>query len=883
MASSAPLVVLSKPSFPYRRSFGVHALLFGIAATGILGTSTSARAQEDSDRPEAAKPVVVPPLVEHHHEAIYPPEELSARKHAEVVLVVTVDSEGHVTNVEVGQSGGKPFDDAAIVAMRLWTFRPATRDGKPVASRFRVPFHFAPPEIASPEEVPAPGIHGQVQIANEPAASAASTSNEPAEPKTPDEGPKEVRVIGRSSMPSRGGGDHDIAIGKLSAVPHMDAASLLRLAPGVLLTNEGGTGHPNQIFLRGFDAREGQDIEFSVDGIPINEVANPHGNGTADTHFIIPELVKRLRVVEGPFAPQQGNYAVAGSALYDVGLAEPGLSMKATMGSFATKRLLVMWRPEGAHEHTFGGAELFSSDGFGQNRASERATAMGGYEGHLGETGSYRILATSYATHYAQAGVLRLDDVQAGRKDFYDTYDTSQGGDSSRHSIGVTLNGKIGETKLSQSAFLIFRDFRLRQNFTGFLNDPQQTWQSVHVQRGDLIDQRSQATTFGGRGSARESGNLFGQKQEFELGYLARYDRTDATQQRDRAGTTIPYLTDLALTSGVVNVGLYADASIKPLRWITLRGGLRGDLYHYLVTNHCAQTSQSSFGGDPLDTECFSSDRLGYRSPDQTASTSASLLQPRGTLLVGPFDGFTFSASYGRGSRSLDPQYVNQDLKTPFAQVDAEELGVAYTKTIGNVDLDARSVFFQTSVDKDLFFNQTQGRNTLANGTTRRGWAGNARATGNFFDVAASLTLVRATFDDTHQDIPYAPNVVARTDAVVFGDLPVRLLGKKLTGSIGPGISYVGPRPLPFDEKSDTIFLVDLGAQVRWRAFSLGFVATNLLDRKYRLSEFNYTSDFHSQPYPTLVAARHFTAGEPRALYATLTVTLDGNGQGDKP
>lgn len=833
-----------------------------IFALGVLAWAMPAWAQAPAPKG------VVPPIVEHHHEAVYPPEELAARKHGAVVLLVSVDAEGHVTDVSVAQSGGKPFDDAATAAMRLWTFTAATRDGTPVASRIRVPFHFAPPEAPAPPEVLAPAIQGQVA----PSAAPATT---PAAVKEP-EHTEEVRVIGRSYIPSRGAGDYEIPVGKLAAVPRMDSASLLRLAPGVLLTNEGGLGHPYQIFLRGFDAREGQDIEFTVDGMPINEVGNPHGNGLADTHFIIPELVTRLRVVEGPFAPQQGNFAVAGSALYDLGLERPGLTIQTRVGSFNTKRLLLLWRPDEFSDHTFGGAELFSTDGFGQNRAAERATAMGGYEGTIGQTGSYRILLTSYATHYAQAGVLRLDDVQAARKGFYDTYDTSQGGDSTRHSLGTTLNGRIGSTNVSQSTFLIFRDFRLRQNFTGFQQDPQQTWQSIHTQRGDLIDQRSEQITFGGRGSARQGWTLFGQKQELELGYLARYDNIDAVQQRDRTGTTIPYRTDLNLGSGLVNLGLYADASLKPLSWITVRGGLRGDLYHYRVTNNCALNVQNSFGGDALDTECFSSDRQGYRSPDQTASTSASILQPRATLLIGSFQGFTFSASYGKGSRSLDPQYINQDLKTPFAEVTAKEAGVAYVRSVGAVDLTARSVFFQTNVDKDLFFNETEGRNTLANGTTRTGWAGNARATGSFFDIAANLTLVRATFDDTHLLIPYTPSVVARADGVLFGKLPVAIQGRALEGSFGMGVSFVGARPLPFNEESQTTFLIDAGASVKWRALSLGVITTNLLDRKYRLGEYNYGSDFRSQPYPTLVAARHFSAGEPRAIYGTLTVTLDG-------
>src|SRR5581483_6079584 len=143
-------------------------------------------------------------------------------------------------------------------------------------------------------------------------------------PGTP-AGNYEATVAGRKQALRRGVGDYHVDVEKLSLVPHQNAADFLKLAPGILLTNEGGEGHAEQVFLRGFDAREGQDIEFTVDGVPINESGNLHGNGYADTHFIIPELVQNLRVIEGPFDPRQGNYAVAGSADYQLGLEKRGL------------------------------------------------------------------------------------------------------------------------------------------------------------------------------------------------------------------------------------------------------------------------------------------------------------------------------------------------------------------------------------------------------------------------------------------------------------------------------------------------------------------------------------------------------------------------------
>src|SRR5207249_6822232 len=94
----------------------------------------------------------------------------------------------------------------------------------------------------------------------------------------------------------------------------------------------------------------GQDIEFTVGGVPINESGNLHGNGYADTHFILPELVSSLRVVEGPFDPRQGNYAVAGSAEYELGLDDSlflhkGLTAKFSVGNFGSYRMLLTWAP----------------------------------------------------------------------------------------------------------------------------------------------------------------------------------------------------------------------------------------------------------------------------------------------------------------------------------------------------------------------------------------------------------------------------------------------------------------------------------------------------------------------------------------------------------
>lgn len=725
---------------------------------------------------------------------------------------------------------------------------------------------------------PAAFALGVAIVVAAPAIARAQDANEPKKGDAPSE--DTVTVRGRAPAPSRGASDFNLRVGELERVPRAEgAAGLLKLAPGILLTNKGGDGHAEQIFLRGFDAREGQDVELTAAGVPINEAGNLHGNGYADLHFIIPELVESLRVVEGPFDPRQGNFAVAGSASYELGLLRRGLTAKYTTGSFATRRMLVLWGPTGQSTRTFGGAELFDTDGFGENRSARRGSAMGQYEGKLGASGSYRIGAQAYSAQFKSAGVVRADDVDAGRIDFFGTYDTRQGGDSSRYSVWGDIETKSGDTLLKQQVFLIFRDMRLRENFTGFLLDVQKPVQSPHQQRGDLLDLHVDSETFGAKGSARWRTKALDQQQELELGYFARADRTASTQHRIEAATSVPYTTETDLDSRLGDIGIYGDAGLRPLGWLNLRGGVRGDLFTYDVLDNCAQQSvrQPSAANPPGDASCLTQQDFGrYRERFDRRGTSSIAVLPRGSILLGPFTGFTTSLAYGKGVRSIDPIYINQDLATPFASIDSYELGVGYTKGIGDVELMARSVFFRTHVDRDLIFSETAGRATLADGTTRTGWVGAVRATGPWFDQAANVTLVRSMFDDTKLLVPYVPDVVVRSDSAVHKELPWKPGGETLTGALAAGITFVGRRALPYGQRSDTIFTIDGSASIAWRSFEIALVATNLLDRRYRLSEFNFASDFRGQPQPTLVPARHFTAGAPRGLFLTLTVTLGG-------
>lgn len=60
----------------------------------------------------------------------------------DVVIEVTIDSQGNVVETKIVQSIGHGIDEKIESTLRHWHYQPATLDGTPVASRHDVHFHF---------------------------------------------------------------------------------------------------------------------------------------------------------------------------------------------------------------------------------------------------------------------------------------------------------------------------------------------------------------------------------------------------------------------------------------------------------------------------------------------------------------------------------------------------------------------------------------------------------------------------------------------------------------------------------------------------------------------------------------------------------------------
>jgi TonB family protein len=134
------------------------ALLTVATQTSIASAQQAAAPSlgEQATRPKLTKP----PKLSKFVEAPYPESEKSAGKQASVVLQIGISATGTVDSVAVLQSAGAAFDEAAVIAVRQFSFEPAEIDGKPAPIRIQYRYEFV-----LKEEAPTVGIlEGTVRV-----------------------------------------------------------------------------------------------------------------------------------------------------------------------------------------------------------------------------------------------------------------------------------------------------------------------------------------------------------------------------------------------------------------------------------------------------------------------------------------------------------------------------------------------------------------------------------------------------------------------------------------------------------------------------------------------------------------------------------------------
>ncbi len=612
----------------------------------------------------------------------------------------------------------------------------------------------------------------------------------------------------------------------LATTPRRSAEDVLRAVPGLYLSSHGAEGKAQQFFLRRFDAVHGSDLEVRVAGLGINEPSNVHGHGYVDLGFVIPEVLQSVRAREGSFAIDQGDFATAGSVALELGTSTRGARLGYEVGTTARHRVLGVYAPTDGPTEELIAVEAMRDDGFGENRGSERVSAVA--QTRIAVAGGWvQPVAFAYAARFGEPGVLPLADYQGERTAFDAAYSDGEGA-SQRALVGV----RAGRGAVAAGVWLGWRGLRLDENFTGYLLSP------AH---GDARVQHHTATSGGAELAVRRPVTT-------ALAVVAGVDgRVDVLGQRedqvDDDGEV--WLAGRRLRARTLGGAARLGVELR-------RGGLRVDAGVRADVLHVRADDQLN---------------------DRRGRGTVGALSPRVTVAwergkVGLF------AAYGRGVRSPEARaFVTDDggadtdhsLYTGGAATmtrsDAAEVGVRVSTARVAVSLSG----FATLIDRESQFDHVSGTNLELDGTRRLG--GELAVTAkprSWLELRADVTAVDARFDVTGNPVPGAPRLLAQGEAHL---------------SHGPwrgGVHavYVGARPLAHGATGAATAVVD--ALVGWQrgALELGLQLDNVLGQRWFEGEYHFASRWDRNGPAAPLPKIHYSAGRPFGARLSLTYHL---------
>ena len=626
---------------------------------------------------------------------------------------------------------------------------------------------------------------------------------------------------------------------ELSVAPRRRSADdLLRLVPGVLLSQHGAEGKGQQIFLRGFDASHGADVEVLVAGIPINELSNIHGQGYLDLNFIIPEVVRQISVSKGPFLIQQGNFANAGTIRFELGVekAARGTRVGYELGSTIRHRGLVVHAPRSLGKDSFLALEAMHDQGFAPGRQARRITSLN--QIRLIDSpgfGTLDLLGAGYYARFGSPGALAASDVAAGGAPFDGAYQTDGGGSSLRALTSLRHQVVFDHGRLEQRVYGQFRHFDIVENFTGYLQDP------VYG------DRRAQTHRFFSAGYQVEYTRSLLETLTLIVGGAWQGDTIAQTDARvDERHAVIEPNWDLGV--GQHQAGARAGLRWRPTKWLTLEGGARGDLFAYDVIDH-------------LHDEQRRRKLLGRASPRLLA---AFQLGARWSLFT----------AYGRGLRAPEARSILAGVTQSDVTLDRYKGGTGRVYPSDSVELGTRFTgrravtagiaAFGTWIERELVFDHVSAVNLELNQTRRLGVELDVSVRPRpWLELRQDLTLVHARFVDSGAPVPGAPPLLGATTVTLVHPGGFRA---------GARLQVVGARPLPHGARAAAYALLDLSIGYRRGPLQLDLQLDNATNARWKEGEYHYASHWNRADPRSTVPALHFIAGPPLAVRLATTL-----------
>jgi TonB-dependent Receptor Plug Domain len=605
--------------------------------------------------------------------------------------------------------------------------------------------------------------------------------------------------------------------------PRETSQELLRLVPGLVIAQHAGGGKAEQIFLRGFDADHGTDVAVSVDGRPVNMVSHAHGQGYADLHFLLPEIVEYAEVRKGPYDARDGDLATAGAVSFRTRDRVDG-SVATRGGSFGTGHGLALI-PLGGDASRAGGyvalAGHYSDGPFDRPQGYRRINAFAKGTAPIGSRAQLVATASGFDSRWDASGQIPQRALDRGLLGRFGAIDPAEGGTTSRYDLSLGLRSDGGESDWEARAYVLRYDLRLFSNFTFFARD------SIN---GDGIEQVDDRITAGGDAGWRGAGPLGGTSA---FGGGIRSDLAEVALHYQKSRLRLGTVAHDRVRQH--NLFTWVKQEIALGSRARLELGIRADLFRFQVENRLSNPDRSNL------------------------NRTRGIVSPKANLAVNLGAGMTAYANTGFGFHSNDARDVviakpgDQILPRAFGS----ELGARRSWPGGSVAL----ALWNLDLESELVFVGDEGV-TEASGRTRRS---GVDLEGRFRILPwlwadLDVTLSRGRFRDGPPDanrIPLAPTLT------MSGGLTLRDLGPVAGGL---RVRHVGSRAA--DEAGEVTArgytLMEVFSRWQVARFVLKVAVDNLWNVQWNEAQFATTSRLAGETVP--VTELHFTPGAPRSV-----------------
>lgn len=623
--------------------------------------------------------------------------------------------------------------------------------------------------------------------------------------------------------------------------PVNTAQDILRMVPGLFIAQHAGGGKAEQIFLRGFDCDHGTDVALSVDGMPVNMVSHAHGQGYADLHFVIPELVDRVNVRKGPYTASIGNLATAGAVQFLTKNSLDNSTFTFEKGMYNTNRVLAIMnvlsdKAQASNQNMYVAGEYVFRRGFFENPDNfNRINVFSKYHGEIRKNQFLTAEFSNFTSFWNASGQIPERAVASGLITRLGSIDNSEGGQTSRMNASVTLNSIMPNGGLVKNqVFYSHYKFNLFSNFTFYKND---------TINGDEIQQKEDRNIYGYNGSYSINKTVGGIQFNTEVGAQLRMDKMMNTELSNVKRRNI-FLRPMALGDiAELNAAAYFDENIDFNKHLRVNAGVRFDAFNFDYNNKL--------------------DSTGYH----RQNISKGIVNPKLNIYYSVNNQLQFFILSGTGFHSNDTRVVvAQDGKEILPKAYGAEIGT-YFKPLSKILLSAS--FWYLRLQQEFVYVGDESVVEPSGQTQRMG-----------VDVGIRYELLKWLYLDAdfnyanpkalgvpeaESRIPLAPTITSIGGLTVQTDNGIKATVR---------YRYLGHRAANEDYSltATGYFIADAVLQYTWKRYTLGVSAENMLNTQWKEAQFATESRLLGESAP--VEEIHYTPGTPLFIKTKFSISF---------